>query len=157
MLSPPNPLAIMAQVYSAWFCDNLQITEETCMPVPEWLLSSFISTCGTGAVMKGTMASWLAGLQLWHEINYAPWSGHSHLKRVLQGAAATTPSTTHKPKRLLVTITHLLALQSNLSLSNTFNVAVFAMVCMAFWCQYRLADVCVDNTFDPQPKTCHAA
>ena len=132
------------------FCDNLQIPEETRMPAPEWLLSSFISTRGAGTVSKGTMASWLAGLQLWHEINYAPWSGRSHLKRVLQGAAAATPSTSRKPKRLPVTIAHLLALRSNLSLSNTFDAAVFATACVAFWCQCRLAEVCVDNTFDPR-------
>ena len=37
------------------FCDNLHIPEELSMPAPEWLLSSFLTFCGTGAVSKGTM------------------------------------------------------------------------------------------------------
>ena len=136
-----------------WFCDDLQIPEETCMPAPEWLLSSFILTQGAGTVGKGTIATWLARLQLWHEINYAPWFGHSHLKHILQGASAAVPwppSMAKRPKRLVVIIAHLLALKSNLSLSNTFDTAVFAITCIAFWGQCRLAELCIDSVFDPQ-------
>ena len=115
------------------------------MPAPEWLLSAFILTQGAGTVGKGTMATWLARLRLWHNINYAPWYGHSHLKCVLQGASAAAPSTTRRPKRLAVTIAHPLALKSNLSNSNTFDATVLAIACIAFWGQCRLVELCING------------
>lgn len=46
------------------FCDDLNVPEELQMPAPEWLLSSFLTTRGTRAVLKGTMVSWLQGLKV---------------------------------------------------------------------------------------------
>ena len=102
------------------------------------------------------MATWLAGLQLWHDINYAPWYGCSHLKCVLQGASAAAPSTSRRPKRLAVTIAHLLTLKSNLSNSNIFDTAVLAITCIAFWGQCKLAELCIDGVLthkSTQPET----
>ena len=70
------------------FCDDLHIDEETRMPAPEWLLSTFITSHGVGIVGKGAMVTWLQGLELWHAINNAPWHGARHLKRALQGACS---------------------------------------------------------------------
>ena len=128
MLSLPNPLAIMAQVYSGSHSSVTtykSLKKHACQCQNGY--SSFISTRGTGTVSKGTMVSWRAGLQLWHEINYVPWSGCSHLKRVLQGAAAATPSTSCKPKRLLVT---------------TVGTTHFPQLCAA--CSFNFLKLCFD-------------
>ena len=55
------------------FCDNFNIPESIRMPTPEWLLSHFITTHGTGSVGGGSLRTWLLGLELWHIINSAPW------------------------------------------------------------------------------------
>src|SRR6266481_424479 len=31
-----------------------------------------------------------------------------------------------------------------------FDAAVFGIACISFWCQCRLAEVCVDGAFDPK-------
>ena len=54
------------------FCDDFAVPEATRMPASESLLSIFITTHGAGRVGKGTLLSWLSGLQLWHVINGAP-------------------------------------------------------------------------------------
>jgi len=43
------------------FCDELNIQEDLHMPVPEWLLSHFITTKGAGSVGGGAMRTWLLG------------------------------------------------------------------------------------------------
>ena len=60
------------------FCDDLGIVEDLRMPAPEWLLSAFVTICGVGEVGKGTLSAWLLGLQLWHNVNNAPWHGSMH-------------------------------------------------------------------------------
>ena len=131
------------------FCNDLGITEDLHMPAPEWLLSAFITTRGAGEVGKGTLSAWLLGLQLWHNVNNAPWHGSTHLKRALQGASHAAPSTSKKSKRLPITLWHLQSLRCHLTLTNTFDAAVFAMACVAFWCQCQIAEVCMDGPFNP--------
>ena len=131
------------------FCDDLDIAEDLRMPAPEWLLSAFVTTCGAGDVGKGALSAWILGLQLWHNINNAPWSGGSHLKRALQGAARMAPPSSNRNKHIPITLQHLQALHLHLTLTNTFDAAVFAMACVSFWCQCRLSEVCIDCAFDP--------
>ena len=117
------------------FCDDLSIAEDLRMPAPEWLLSAFVTTRGAREVGKGTLSAWLLGLQLWHNVNNAPWHGGTHLKRALQGASQATPPSSKKSKQLPITLWHLQSLRHHLTLSNTFDAAVFATVCVSFWCQ----------------------
>ena len=131
------------------FCDDLGITEDLCMSVPEWHILAFMTTHRAGDVNKGTLSAWLLGLQLWHNINNAPWSGGGHLKRALQGAARVAPPSSNWNKWFPKTLQHLQLLWCNLTLSNTFDTVVFAMACISFWCQCQLAEVCVDSVFDP--------
>ena len=131
------------------FCDDLDIAEDFRMPAPEWLLSAFVTTRGAGDVGKGALSAWILGLQLWHNINNALWSGGAHLKRALQGAARMAPPSLNWNKHIPVTLQHLQALRFHLTLTNTFDAAIFAMACVSFWCQCRLAEVCINGVFDP--------
>jgi len=131
------------------FCDEFHIPEPLCMPCPEWLLSIFITTRGAGSVAGGTLRTWLLGLQLWHVVNGTPWHSAAQLKRSIQGSSAIAPHSTSRPKRPPVTLAHLLALRNSLNLDNTFDAAVFAIATVAFWCQCRLGELCVDVVFDP--------
>jgi len=56
----------------AQYCEALDIPEHLQMPSPEWLLSNFITTRGAGAIVAGTLKTWLLGLELWHIINGVP-------------------------------------------------------------------------------------
>ena len=94
------------------FCDDLGIVEDLCMPVPEWLLSAFMTVCGAEDVSKGALSAWLLGLQLWHNINNAPWSGGAQLKRALQGATQMAPPSSKWNKQIPVMLQHLQALAS---------------------------------------------
>ena len=119
------------------------------MPALEWLLSIFITTRGTGSVWGGTLRTWLLGLNLWHVLNNSPWHGSTHLKRSIQGLSSAAPTLSTCPKCPLVTLAHLLALRNTLDLENTFDVAVFATVTVAFWCQWCLNEVCITSMLNP--------
>ena len=59
------------------------------------------------------------------------------------------PPSSNWNKQIPVMIQHLQALCLHLSLTNTFDAAVFAMACVSFWCQCKLAEMCIDGAFDP--------
>jgi len=119
------------------------------MPAPEWLLLIFITTCGAGSVGGRVIKTWLLGLQFWHLINGAPWYGVAHLNRAAKGSGALAPSSSSRASRAPVTMRHLLSLCHNLTLTDTFDAAIFGTATVAFWCQCRLAEVTVKNKFDP--------
>src|SRR5882724_4268048 len=119
------------------FCDDSNIPEEDRMPASESLLSHFIASRGAGSVGLGSMKTWLEGIRLWHHVNEAPWRGGAILKRTLNGAAKFSPIESIQPKRDPVTIEHLKSLRHHLDLSNSFDIAVFAVACVAFWCCCR--------------------
>ena len=107
------------------------------MPASEILLCTFVSTCGAGSVGKGAIKTWLSGIKLWHRINNTPWHGGAELTRAIEGAAKLTPSSSHLGKHDPVTIQHICALCHHLDLTNAFDIAVFAVACIAFWCCCR--------------------
>ena len=117
------------------FCDNMHIPEELRMPSLEWLLSAFLTSQGASSVGKGAMTAWLQGLCLWHTVNHAPWFGGAHLQRALQGSSNASTASSSNPKRKLASLAHLQALLRGLRLMNTFDAAVFAVACVAFWGQ----------------------
>src|SRR5882672_8556499 len=139
------------------FCDTFLIPEDLRMPTPEWLLSIFITTCSPGSVGRGTIKTWLLGLQFWHLINGTPWYGMSHLNRAAQGSRALAPSSSSRAPQAPVTMRHLLSLRHHLSITDTFDTAVYGMATVAFWCQCRLAEVTVDNQFDPSVHASHSS
>ncbi|KAF8573686.1 hypothetical protein K439DRAFT_1624891 [Ramaria rubella] len=146
------------------FCNDFSIPKSLRMPASESLLSSFISTRGTGSVSEGTIRSWLEGLKLWHHINSAPWHGGAELKHVIEvsisslacfaflillGAASFTPASLHMQKHNPVTFEHIIALRRRLDLTNSFDVAIFAVTCIAFWSCCRLGELLIDSAFIP--------
>jgi len=130
------------------FCDDFNIPESLRMPAPKWLLSIFITTRGAGSVGGGSLRTWLLGLELWHIVNSAPWRGACHLKRATKGAHRQAPDDSSRPKCLPVTLAHLKLLRAHLNLNNTFDATVFAAAMVAFWCQCRIGEVCVDIQFN---------
>src|SRR5882724_1205467 len=47
-------------------CNDYKIPEEDWMLASEFLLSMFITVCGSGSIGNSTMKTWLEGLHLWH-------------------------------------------------------------------------------------------
>ena len=130
------------------FCDQFNIPESLRMPLPEWLLSHFITTRGTGSVGPSSLWTWLLGLKLWHVLNSSPWHGSAHLKHASQGSKKCAQTGSFLLKHAPVTLAHLQALWSNLNLNDTFDAAVFAVATIAFWCQCHISEVCMEQNFD---------
>ena len=103
----------------------------------------------TGSVSKGTICQWVSGLKHWHQINNVPWLGGAILERSIQGASNFTPPSFTSPKCDPVSILHLQALRQHLDLTNSFDIAVFAVACVAFLSCSCLGELLVNSTFDP--------
>lgn len=114
----------------AQFCDELGVPEKERMPAPEYLLAAFLAR-HAGTVQHKTMGNWLAGLRLHHAVNGATWNGEMMVGYAKKGARKLNPA--QLPKRPPVTLEHLEALLKRLDLGNTFDAAVFALACTAFW------------------------
>ena len=55
-----------------------------------------------------------------------------------------------------MTIEHLRSLWCGLDLSNSFDIVVFAVACVAFWCFCRLGELIIDLCFDPSSHFSHS-
>ncbi|GBE83385.1 hypothetical protein SCP_0504330 [Sparassis crispa] len=64
-----------------------------------------------------------------------------------------------KEKRAPVTVEHLYALRANLDLSDSFDAAVYAVACVAFWCCRRLGELVIPSVgaFDPVKHVARSA
>ncbi|KAJ7716208.1 DNA breaking-rejoining enzyme [Mycena metata] len=133
------------------FCDLNHIPENERMPASEALLSMFIASYGAGHVASGTVSTWLAGLQLWHAVNFAPWLGDTLLSRTKKGVSKMAPSSSRRPPRDPVSHNHMTALRASLDLSNTRDSAIWAVACAAWADCARLGEVLIDSPakFDP--------
>src|SRR5882724_3092487 len=69
------------------------------------------------------------------------------LKRVVMGASKFMPSDCCQAKCEPVTIEHLKSLHHGLVLSNSFNIAIFAIACVAFWCCSRSFSFIICHAF----------
>lgn len=101
------------------------------MPASEALLAAFVAEW-EGKVARTTVDSWLDGLTFWHIINGAPWNGDRMVRQALKAILKGEPE--KAVKRSPVTVEHLHALRKHLDMSNTFDAAVYAIACIAFWC-----------------------
>ena len=111
-------------------------------------LTMFITCHGTASVLSSTLYHWLLGLELWHEINGAPWHGHSTLRCAVKAAALLAPHMScrlHDP----MLIQHLECLCSDLDFDDPFNVSVYALAYHEFWSQACLGKLSFENVFDP--------
>src|ERR1700722_12702289 len=131
------------------FCDNHAISESSRMPASETLLVLFAADAA-GQVSASTLNTWLAGLHFWHIINGATWYGGGRVTQIKKGVRKLTPITSKRRKRPPVTIEQLYALRNGLDLTNSFDVSVWAVACIAFWSCCRLGELLIPspNTFD---------
>lgn len=113
------------------FCDKHHIHKNLCMPASKALLCFFVTNQGAGIVSKGTVTSWLSGLEMWH--NGAPWHGGHILKCTKHGVTKLTPPSSHKPPCDPVFLQHMVALHQHLNLSNTQDCPIWAAACTAWW------------------------
>ncbi|CAA7271031.1 unnamed protein product [Cyclocybe aegerita] len=106
------------------YCDQAGIPEANRMPASDVLLSVFIATLGAGKVATSTTR---------------------------KGVTKLVPISSKRAKRPPVTIEHLYALRKGLDLTNTFDIAVWAIACIAFWSCCRLGELTIpsSNLFDP--------
>jgi hypothetical protein len=118
------------------FCDEQHTPEALRMPTSETLLSAFCASWA-GKVAATTVSTWLAGLHFWHKFHGTPWLGGKILNAVTKGVAKMVPNSSKRPQRPPVTIQHMHALFEKLDLSNSFDAAVWALACLAFWCCNR--------------------
>ena len=98
------------------------------MPASAALLTAFISQCA-GSYSGKTIKSWLAGLCSWHIANRAPWNGDDEwvqLAHVTGNKQGTSP-------RAPVSLEHLRALRSKLSISIPFHATVWATALTTFF------------------------
>src|SRR5882724_10141776 len=72
------------------------------------------------------------------------------LNLTIKGTAKMAPLSSRCPKRDPVTIEHIRALHRRLDLTNAFDIAVFAVACIAFWGCCRLGELLIDSSFDPK-------
>ena len=115
----------------------------------EILLTAFAADAA-GRVATSTLNTWLSGLRFWHIVNGAPWHTGPMLKQTRKGVRKLVPATSKRRKRPPVTVEHMYALRSGLDLTNSFDAAVWAIACVAFWSCCRLGELVVPsrNTFD---------
>src|SRR5882724_9087798 len=113
------------------------IHEADHMLASDFLLSTFVMMYGAGSVSKGVIKTWVLGLELWHRINSAPWHGGAELQWAIEGSANLAPKLSCLAKCDTVMIEHLCALCHHLDLTNSIDIAVFAIACIMFWCCCR--------------------
>ncbi|KAF8954391.1 hypothetical protein BDZ97DRAFT_1928382 [Flammula alnicola] len=114
------------------FCDKYSVPETERMPASEQLLSLFLTDSAARRVTAKTASSWLTGLQMWHVLNGTEFKGAELLKRTKKGVKKLTPTSSHQPEHLPVTYEHMLALRRSLDLSNSKDVAIWAVTAIAF-------------------------
>ena len=86
---------------------------------------------------------WLAGIHRGHQIADAPWFGGQLLSQVKKGATRLAPTSSQWERCQPVTLKHLDALWQCLVLSNSFDAAVYAIACVAFWACCRLGELLI--------------
>ena len=125
------------------YCDSISLPEEGRMPASELLLALFVANCAAGDVSGSTVNKWLAGIHRGHQIADAPWFGGQLLSQAKKGATRLAPTSSRRERRQPVTLKHLDALRRRLVLSNSFDAAVYAVACVAFWACCRLGELLI--------------
>ncbi|KAI0067536.1 DNA breaking-rejoining enzyme [Artomyces pyxidatus] len=123
------------------FFDSLGISEDSRMPALDSLLANFASSAAAQVSGKSA-AHWLMGLHMWHTLQGAEWLG---------SVAKLTPPSSHRPQRPPITIVHIEALFKGLDLTNSCDLANWAVASIAFWGCCCLGELIVqsEGDFDP--------
>jgi len=118
------------------FCDAERVSEFKRLPASESLLAAFCASWAS-RVASSKVGTWLAGLHFWHKFHGAPWYGGEILSSIQKGIAKLVPDSSKRTQCPPVTIEHMHSLFDGLDLSNSFDAAVWALACTAFWCCNR--------------------
>jgi hypothetical protein len=132
------------------FCDGLHIDESDRMPASEFLLAMFAADAA-GRVSSSAVDTWFSGLRFWHVVNGAEWHGSGLMvTQMRKGVRKLVPASARRRKRPPVTIEHMYVLRKGLDLTNSFDAAVWAVACIAFWSCCRLGELTIPsvNGFD---------
>ena len=105
----PNTLKNYAASLTCFtkFCNDFAIPEVEHMPASEILLSTFITSHGSGSVGKCAIKTWFLGLELWHHINDTLWLRGMVLQHAVEGSARLSPPSSLLVKWEPMTIEHL--------------------------------------------------
>lgn len=134
--------------YAEW-CQICEIPEIDRFPVTSALVGGFI---GWAAGQMGTSAArgWMAGLRAWHIFHEFPWigdtdAGAATIQTAMVAVGKLTPQASKQEPREPVTTAHLKALGENLDFESSFDIAVWAIACVAFWALGRLGELTVPS------------
>jgi len=134
------------------FCDSNNIDEEKRCPIMCNLLLDFLCSCA-GTYSGSALANYAAGLKAWHTLHGREWIiPPKELKAVLDGATASAPELSKRPKRLPFRPDFILAICDQLNLSTPLDVAVFACLTTTFYAIARLGEFTVNTIKDFNPK-----
>jgi hypothetical protein len=126
------------------FCDTNNVPEEQRCPVARVLLLDFLCSCA-GSYSGSSLANYAAGLRAWHLLHGRAWLiPPNELKAVLDGALASAPEASKRPKRLPFTPTFLCAIRDQLNLDTPLDAAVFACLTTTFYAVARLGEFTVN-------------
>ncbi|KAG2030604.1 hypothetical protein BDR03DRAFT_836703, partial [Suillus americanus] len=99
------------------FCYINSIEEEKRCPIDSTLLLDFLCSCA-GSYSGSALANYVAGLRAWHLLHGRDWwIPPKELKAVLDGAAASAPEYSKKPKHLPFMPIFLAAIHDQLDLN----------------------------------------
>lgn len=127
------------------FCDDESIPESSRVPASELLICGFAATAAFETRSLSALNTYLAGLRAWHLAQSAPWlgTGSEMLSMAKKGVAKSAPPSSKRAPRQPVTVAHMAALVKGLSIRDSFDIAVKAGACVAFWGIMRLGEVVV--------------
>lgn len=136
--------------FTQW-CDREGISESLRMPADPILLAGFVADMHEGGT-GGRVRNWMSGLQMWHRINGAVWTGDDYFVNTALKTADKEGAAFKRPPRNAVSVEHLRALKSVLVLSRPRDAALWAAALVAFWGCRRLGELlpCANRKFDPK-------
>jgi hypothetical protein len=107
------------------FCNTNNVAEENRCPVSRNLLLDFLCSCA-GSYSGSALANYAVGLKAWHLLHGRAWQiPPSELKAILNGATASAPKTSKRPKRLPFTPAILCSIRNHLNLDRASDPSLY--------------------------------
>jgi hypothetical protein len=122
------------------FCQHARVPSRLIFPVDEAVLCAFAAN-RLGRTLGLAARNDLAGVKAWHTLRNAPYPDSLRLKQIIKGVERARPAASHLPLRPPATLDLLRALCDALDPLSSFNHAVLACACVAFWGIFRLGEL----------------
>nr|GAT48555.1 DNA breaking-rejoining enzyme [Mycena chlorophos] len=133
------------------FCDAEHIPPNLRLPAHDFVLCAYAAS-HAGLHAGSTARNDMSALKAWHVAQEKPWQASPRLHYVLCGVENLSPEASRKLPRPPITCDMLSCLRQDLDFSSSFDLAVFAAACMAFWGQCRLGEILYTSKKDPQSE-----